>query len=344
MKFADYVKDRWFTLAVMGVAAFFAAAFMAVMEVPAPVIVAVLLIYSAGLLMAFLYDFARKKQFYDKLTELAEGLEEKTYLCEMIEEPDFFDGQMLYSIVKMNGKYLNDVIAKQQQELQEYKDYVQTWAHEIKTPIAVQRLMIENNKTPLTRSLEEEVIKTENYVEQMLYYTKAGSLEEDYHIRPVLLKSLCMGAARRNSKLMVAEKVFPKFEGLDVTVLTDVKWMEFILGQIITNAVKYRKKDGEHLLYFSGKTTDMCPQGYVCLCVEDNGIGMPSQDVASVFKKGFTGENGRIYKGSTGMGLYLCKCLCDKMGIKIELDSTLGEGTMIRLYMKTTNDVHGPAQ
>ena len=337
MKFSEYIKDRMFAVTAISAAAFLAATFMTIMEVALPVITAVLIIFFFGLLAAFVYDFVRKKQYYDKLSELFCELDEKTYLCEMIEEPDFLDGRILYNIVKTNGKYLNDVIAGQQQEILEYKDYVQTWAHEIKTPISVERLIIENNKNPLTQSMEEEVIKIENYVEQMLYYTKAGSLEEDYHIRPVPLKTLCMGAVRKNSKLMVSEKVFPRFEDLDAVVLTDIKWMEFILGQVITNAVKYHKKDGgSWLRFYTGRAVD-CPDGYICLNVEDNGIGILPEDMSRVFKKGFTGENGRLYKGSTGMGLYLCQCLCAKMGIRIELMSTYGEGTTVQFYMKCDN-------
>jgi signal transduction histidine kinase len=331
MKFSEYVRDKWFAISAGFLTCFLAAQFLWIMGTDKLVITVVAVLYFLGLFCTACYDCFRKKQYYDHLESTWQELEEKSYLSEIIEEPDFYDGRLLYRIIKRNGKYLNDVIADQQLEMMEYKNYVQTWAHEIKTPIAVEHLIIDNHRGPLTSSLEEEVEKIESYVEQMLYYTKSGSLESDYIIQPASLKHMVMEVIRKNTKMMVAAGILPRLENLDHEILTDTKWMVFILGQIVTNAVKYSDSSKKSCISFRAEETagDM-----VEFTVEDNGIGIPACDLSRVFQKGFTGENGRVVQKSTGMGLYLCKKLCDKMDIPLAIRSKQGEGTKLIFQLK----------
>lgn len=331
MKFSEYVRDKWFAISTGFLTCFLAAQFLWIMGTDKLVITVVAVLYFLGLFCTACYDCFRKKQYYDHLESTWQELEEKSYLSEIIEEPDFYDGRLLYRIIKRNGKYLNDVIADQQLEMMEYKNYVQTWAHEIKTPIAVEHLIIDNHRGPLTSSLEEEVEKIESYVEQMLYYTKSGSLESDYIIQPASLKHMVMEVIRKNTKMMVAAGILPRLENLDHEILTDTKWMVFILGQIVTNAVKYSDSSKKSCISFRAEETagDM-----VEFTVEDNGIGIPACDLSRVFQKGFTGENGRVVQKSTGMGLYLCKKLCDKMDIPLAIRSKQGEGTKLIFQLK----------
>ena len=331
MKFSEYVRDKWFAISAGFLTCFLAAQFLWIMGTDKLVITVVAVLYFLGLFCTACYDCFRKKQYYDLLESTWQELEEKSYLSEIIEEPDFYDGRLLYRIIKRNGKYLNDVIADQQLEMMEYKNYVQTWAHEIKTPIAVEHLIIDNYRGPLTSSLEEEVEKIESYVEQMLYYTKSGSLESDYIIQPASLKHMVMEVIRKNTKMMVAAGILPRLENLDHEILTDTKWMVFILGQIVTNAVKYSDSSKKSCIFFRAEETagDM-----VEFTVEDNGIGIPACDLSRVFQKGFTGENGRVVQKSTGMGLYLCKKLCDKMDIPLAIRSKQGEGTKLIFQLK----------
>lgn len=331
MKFSEYVRDKWFAISAGFLTCFLVAQFLWIMGTDKLVIAVVAVLYFLGLFCTACYDCFRKKQYYDHLESTWQELEEKSYLSEIIEEPDFYDGRLLYRIIKRNGKYLNDVIADQQLEMMEYKNYVQTWAHEIKTPIAVEHLIIDNHRGPLTSSLEEEVEKIESYVEQMLYYTKSGSLESDYIIQPVSLKHMVMEVIRKNTKMMVAAGILPRLENLDHEILTDTKWMVFILGQIVTNAVKYSDSSKKSCIFFRAEET---AGNMVEFTVEDNGIGIPACDLSRVFQKGFTGENGRVVQKSTGMGLYLCKKLCDKMDIPLAIRSKQGEGTKLIFQLK----------
>lgn len=291
-------------------------------------------IYAAGFFLILLQDYLARKEFYDRLLEAADDLEEISYLSEFLKEPYFQEGQMLYRILKKDEKYMNDRIAAHQRELQEYKDYVEIWVHEIKTPIAVSRLIMENNQDGVTKSLSEEMDKLEGFVEQMLYYSKGSSLQDDYRIRPVMLKDLVMGAVKSQAKLMIAQKVTPRFEHLDTAVLTDTKWMYFILVQIILNGVKYHAKDRKPELVFSAKQHGT----RITLSIADNGIGIPQEDVGRIFRKGFTGENGRKYGKSTGMGLYICDTLCRKLGTPLSVSSKEGAGTVFSVCLAAASE------
>lgn len=331
MRISDYLRDKWVSIWIVALAAACAFGFLLVMGVELPVAVAALLLFLSGVLACGVWDCLRRKRYYDEAWRALEALEEKSYLSEFLAQPGFYDGILLREILQREEKYLNDIIAAQRREIQEYKDYVQIWSHEIKTPIAAERLVIENNRTPVTLSLEEEVAKIEAYVEQMLYYSKSGSLESDYLILPVNLKKLVAGVLTKNRKIMVESAVFPKLGGLDVEVLTDPKWLEFIFGQLITNSVKYRDNKRSSWIAFEAEEE---PGDMLAVTVADNGIGIPPQDMPRVFHRGFTGENGRARQKSTGMGLFLCKRLCDQMGIRLELSSVQGEGTKFTFHLK----------
>lgn len=330
MKFSQYIKDKWLLSCCSFFAICLCSVFLTAVEVEMPVIAAVDFLFICGTAVYLICDFIQRKQFYDQLKEAFQDLDEKSYLTSLIRRPSFFDGKVFYDILKEDEKYLNDKIAEQRQDVIEYKEYVQTWVHEIKTPIATAKLITENHREPITLSMEEEVDKIESLVEQMLYYTKSESVEEDYHIKSVALKEIISSVVKKNAKVMIEAKVIPKMLNLETQVLTDAKWTEFIISQLIENAVKYRAKGRDAYIKIAADTN----AEDVKLTIADNGIGIPQADLSRVLKKGYTGENGRKYKKSTGMGLYLSKQLCDKMDIKMQLQSTEGEGTTITLTFK----------
>ena len=207
---------------------------------------------------------------------------------------------------------------------EDYKDYIELWIHEIKIPIAASKMVIENNRNAVTKSIDEELDKVENYIEQALFYARSNTVEKDYYIKSNNLKDIVNEAIRKNKSILIQEKISINLHDLDIMVNTDNKWIVFILNQLIQNSVKYRKQEviAEIEIYAKqGKEN-------VILFIEDNGIGIKKGEITRVFEKGFTGTNGRISnKKSTGIGLYLCKKLCDKLGIAIELNSVESEGT-----------------
>ena len=179
-----------------------------------------------------------------------------------------------------------------------------------------------------TKSIDEELDKVEDYIEQALFYARSNTVEKDYYIKKSLLKDMVNESIKKNKNILIQEKVTMNLHDLELSVNTDSKWIVFILNQLIQNSVKYRKEEGRSEIEMYAKSG----KENVILYVRDNGIGIKKGEITRVFEKGFTGTNGRLSnKKSTGLGLYLCKKLCDKLGISIELNSTQGEGTQIRL-------------
>lgn len=189
-------------------------------------------------------------------------------------------------------------------------------------------MVIENNKNEVTKSIGEELEKIENYIEQALFYARSNTVEKDYYIKKIGLQEIVNDSIKKNKNLLIPEKTILNLHDLDYEVNTDSKWMSFILNQILQNSVKYKKQNHNLELEISAK------QGKqnIILTLKDNGIGIKKGEITRVFEKGFTGTNGRkIGKKSTGIGLYLCKKLCDKLGLGLELNSIEGEGTEVRI-------------
>ena len=210
---------------------------------------------------------------------------------------------------------------------EEYKEYIEIWIHEIKLPIATSKLIIENNKSDVTRNIDDELNKIEDYVEQALFYARSNTVEKDYIIRKVNLKDIVNGVIKKNKNVLISEKIKVDIYDIEKEVYIDSKWIAFILNQIIANSIKYSRNE-ERMIDISAKDLKDC----VTLCIKDNGIGIRSEEIARVFEKGFTGTNGRINgKKSTGIGLYLCKKLCDKLGVGISLVSNENDGTEVKL-------------
>lgn len=329
MKLSDYIRDKIFQIIIFFATFLLAIYFMVFTEVKLPVIIAVSAIMAFGIVLGGLIEYFMKKPYYDQLLDTLDGMEEKTYLTEIVKKPEFYDGKIFYKIIRENGKYMNDKIAYLNKEKSDYNSYVETWVHEVKIPIATAKLLIANNKNEITLSIEEEVDKIEEYAEQIIYYNKSSNLEQDYNIKEIKLKDCVLAAVKKNSKMMISQGIMPKLTDLELSVLSDSKWLEFIIGQIVSNSIKYKSETRKPEIVFRGEQN----KDVVCLYISDNGIGIPQADLQRVLKKGFTGENGRRYKKSTGIGLYLCDKLCRKMGISISLESIENEGTTVKLEL-----------
>lgn len=210
---------------------------------------------------------------------------------------------------------------------EEYKEYIELWIHEIKTPIAAGKLIAQNNKNEVTKSIDEELDKIEYYVEQALYYARSNTVEKDYCITKCNLQDIVNTVIKKNKDTLINNKIKINIEDTNEIVYTDSKWIAFILNQIITNCIKYSKQENAEI-----NINVETKKARVILEIKDNGIGIKKGEITKVFDKGFTGSNGRKDgKKSTGIGLYLCKKLCGKLGIGIELNSEESVGTDVKL-------------
>lgn len=281
----------------------------------------------ALLALCLFVGYWRKVMFYRGLKQSLERLDDKYLLPELLHEPSFLEGKLLYHTLREVSKSMNDEIAKFKTGSREYREYVETWVHEIKTPISAVGLICENNKSEMSSLIQEEMSKVSMYVDQAMYYARSESVEKDYVIRNLNLSDMVSSAVRRASRRLIGCHASVVMEDIDVSVPADNKWMQFILGQIIDNSIKYRCSDRTLCLKFSAE----CELNRTVLNIEDNGMGIPERDAGRIFDKGFTGDNGRKGGKSTGIGLYLCRKLCLKLGIGVEYAPAKEQGTVIRL-------------
>lgn len=290
-----------------------------------------------GLYMAgFIYEYQIKKRYYDELQKTIDGLDEKYLITEIMKTPNFVEGKILNDILSQVDKSMHEQVNKYKYLQEDYKEFIELWIHEVKLPLATSKMIIENNKNKVTKSIEEELDSIENYVEQALFYARSSAVEKDYSIRKCNLKDIVSESIKKNKTSLIEEKGEINIHDLDNVVSTDSKWIVFILSQIIQNSVKYRNKK---LLLIIEIYSDPKKDNTV-LYIKDNGIGIKKEEITRVFDKGFTGTNGRLAgKKSTGIGLYLCKKLCEKLGVSINVISTEGEGTLISLVFPNSSFV-----
>ena len=278
-------------------------------------------------MISIIIEYFKRKKFYDNLLKMLEELDEKYLITEIIKTPNFLEGQIFKNSLEQIDKSMLENVNKYKYMTEDYKEYIELWIHEIKIPIATSKMVIENNKNAITKSIDEELDKVENYIEQALFYARSNTVEKDYYIRKVFLKEIINESIKKNKSSLIQEKISIDIHDLDIEVNTDNKWIVFILNQIIQNSIKYRKKENSVIEIYANQGKEN-----VILYIKDNGIGIKQGEITRVFEKGFTGTNGRLSnKKSTGIGLYLCKKLCNKLGIGIELNSVQNEGTEVKL-------------
>ena len=203
-------------------------------------------------------------------------------------------------------------------------EYYTVWAHQIKTPIAAIRLALQNEDTPLSRRLTGEVGRVEQYVQMALTYLRLGSDSSDYVIRSCALDDIVRPAVRRFAGEFIQRKIQLNYQMLNYTVITDEKWLGFVVEQVLSNALKYTPQ-GSVSIY-------MEPEGV--LCIRDTGIGIAPEDLPRVFEKGYTGYNGRGDQKASGLGLYLCRTICKRLGHTITAFSVPDHGTAIRIALE----------
>lgn len=293
----------------------------------------ILMVWAIILLAGLFLTYWKRKRQMQKLLDMAGQLSERYLISEVMELPEQAEDQVYYQLLKMAGKSMLEQIGEVRRERLEYEEYIEQWIHEIKTPITAMKLLCENHRTDWTKELLLELEKTNRFTEQALYYARSEHTEKDYSVREMSLSQVVHQAIADNKYLLLQSGVRLEVEEIENTVYSDEKWVRFILNQLIANAVKYRS--GQPVLRISARRQ----QDQVILVVEDNGIGISPADLPRVFEKGFTGQNGRMVQQSTGIGLYLCKRLCDKLGIGIAAESS-GQGTAISLAFHINCLIH----
>lgn len=268
-------------------------------------------------------DFARFLNRHRKLEEAA-GLANVS--LEGLPEPKNLLEQDYRELVQGLDRMKREGESAYSMKYRDMMDYYTMWAHQIKTPIAAMRLLVQSEPTTQSEELLEELFKTEQYVEMVLQYMRTESQSKDLMIRQYPLEDIVRQAVRKYAKTFIRKKISLEFSPLDCVVVTDEKWLSFVVEQILSNALKYTKT-GKISIY-------MDPAKARSFIIEDTGIGIEQEDLPRIFEKGFTGYNGRRDKKSTGIGLYLCRQVMDRLSHTIAIESEVGKGTRVHLGLE----------
>lgn len=264
--------------------------------------------------------FLRDRKFYQQLDLFCNSPENARYLSSILDEPRTLEGSIAYRALAVQGKAASDELAARSRDMKEYRDYIELWVHETKTPIASAQLALSNLHGPEINEVR---------VEQALYYARSATLSEDFSIEELNLVAIARKACRQRSRMLIGAGVSLDFAIADaLEVLADAKWTDFIIGQALENSAKY----GAKTIRFEGTVRDAGTKGgCIELIISDDGDGIPAADVPRVFDRGFTGSRGRAHHKATGMGLYLAAVACERMGLGLRISSEEGVGTTITL-------------
>lgn len=327
MSFQRFLKDKIvYVLTMIVLLIFITMLGYAFKAVNAYIIVVDVLMLIASVLL-LLRDFWKRKLFYDEFVGKLEQLDQKYLITEMVQNPEFYEGELLCEALYQINKSMKEKINDIERSSLDFREYLEMWIHEMKVPLSSLTLMNYNGETELSKQ-KRQIQKMNHYVEQMLFYARAGAPEKDYLLKKCDLEGMVNKVVRENKELLIGKKIAIEKENLAYTVITDSKWFAFILGQIINNSIKY-VRDEERLIKFYAYKNQKDKKNQIVLVVEDHGIGICENDIGRIFEKSFTGQNGRKSAASTGMGLYICKKLCDKMGHNIWIASKENQYTRV---------------
>lgn len=272
----------------------------------------------AGFLTAGFFRYRKRHGALMELQKLGILMEETLPEAATLEEEDY------QTLVKGLCRMIADVRTADEAAYRDMLDYYTVWVHQIKTPIASMKLRLQNEDTALSRTLRWDLLRIEQYADMVLAFLRLGSESSDYVFREYELDGILRQAARKFAPEFIGRKIRLDYEPTQKRIVTDEKWLQFVVEQLLSNALKYTK-EGSIRIAMEGPDT---------LCVADTGIGIAPEDLPRIFEKGYTGGNGRLDKTASGLGLYLCRMVCTRLGIGISAQSEPGKGTVIRLDLR----------
>ena len=330
MTLKAFLSDRFRRIVLQGIFMLTALSFLLATGTAPGVATLLLIAALVYFTLTQVYDYRKCQRRLKELNAVMDGLNEKYLFGECAPPPKDAFECALFALFRRSGKSMIETVSDARAAGREYREYVESWVHEIKTPITATTLICRNmggeNKDKLLRELGQ----IEAHVERALFYARAESPEKDCLIRQCSLHQIVSDAIKNHQTLLIGQGVRIETEGVEsresgYPVYTDAKWASFIIGQILQNAARYH---GEEPVIF---LTAMTLGKQVRLSIKDNGIGIPAHELPRVFDRGFTGKNGRARGGSTGMGLYLCRRLTAFLQMDLKITSTEGMGTEVSL-------------
>lgn len=290
-------------------------------------------------------SFIKYKNRYNALYETYLNME--TTLS-MLPVPSNFTEEIYGELLQNLFDNRSDLYSKMKEQESENTDYYTLWIHQIKTPIAALHLLFQTEDSKKnTMLMKQELFKVEQYAEMALYYLRLQYMSLDILLKECNLNEIVKQSVKKYSINFIEKKLSLNFEEFDGVVISDEKWLGFVIDQILSNCIKYTSKGGISINYIDSKhnaeINEKLKNAYMVtssdsvLCISDTGIGIKEEDLPRIFEKGFTGYNGRMDKKSTGIGLYLCKQVSIKLGLDISVTSEVGKGTMFQIQLGNKN-------
>ncbi len=325
MTISEYIFDKLTQIILWVVCAIASLAFLLATGTGDGVVIILLIAWALVALAMQAWDFCKTKTHLAELEAVMADLKQRYLFIECAPKPRRLYERKLFELMRRAGKSMTEAVSDAQAAGRQYREYVEEWVHEIKTPITAAKLICQSADGNTRRKLSRELSQIDAHVERALFYARAENPEKDFIIRKTDLSGICEEAVQTHRSLLIQSGIRVETDGLDEIVYTDNKWAVFMLGQLLQNAARYRSE--QPIITLSGKKLGRQVQ----LIVQDNGIGIPSHELPRVFDRGYTGSNGRSRGGSTGMGLYLCRRLANALEIDIQIQSMEGTGTCVTL-------------
>lgn len=332
MKLVSYIKDKVISIVIYLLMVVLISLILKVFNLDKSVLIVIFLILIINGAMLILVNYFRKRSYYNNILGMLDKLDKKYLVLETVLEPTTYEEEIVNNILYDINKSMIENINIQKRSINEFKDYIEMWIHEVKLPIASMVLKCHNHKEVNSNELLSIIRRLDNDIDQILYYMRSEITEKDFIISEVSLKDIVRSVSLKNKDDLLENKIELEVNVDNECVYTDKKWMEFILNQIISNSIKYKKEKDSFI-----KITSNVSEDKVNLIVYDNGIGISKGDIKRVFDKSFTGKNGRDKIKSTGMGLYIVKNLCSKLGHNIYIESALDEYTKVIIEFGKNN-------
>ena len=320
MKFRDYLSAKTITLSFLCIGALLAGVFLAFAEVSISLIAVMELFFLFLTGSWLLVSFVMERRNIRALQKLEKELDDKYLLGEILPPPTGYLEQQYYRMFKTISRSAVGLVEETRREKEEYCDYVESWIHEIKTPLTACSLILDNDGD--VRKLRRELKRADNLTENILYYARLRSAEKDTKIKILQAAAVIEEAVKSQMELLIASKISVETEG-SFTVCTDDKSLCFILKQLLINSAKYCPGCHVNIIAVDGK-----------IIFEDDGIGIPSHEIRRVTERGFTGSNGRHFGRSTGMGLYISNELCKRLDVELQVESEEEKYTRITLLFR----------
>ena len=317
-----YLRSRRKALLAFSVGAVLLGVSFALYHLPMKAVLYPCALCAGVCLLVLAWDFVQTRHRHDTLTRLEKRTLEELERLPVPESPLEADFGRIIAAARQHRLEQNRLSAEKYENT---VAYYTTWAHQIKTPIASMRLHLQNEDTPLSRQLLLDLGRIEQYADMVMTFLRLDSPSTDYVIREYELDGIVRGAVRKFAGEFISRSLRLEYEPLHVKVLTDEKWLSFVVEQVLSNALKYTPA-GSIRIYLEQPAT---------LCIRDTGMGISPEDLPRIFENGYTGTGGRLDKRASGIGLYLCRRICGSLGHTISARSRVGEGTTIRVDLSS---------